>query len=66
VLYLELGVGLNTPVIIKYPFLELTYRDAKARYACVNLNEACCPERIAARSVCINAGIAQVLGLLQQ
>lgn len=66
VLYLELGVGLNTPVIIKYPFWELTYRDAKARYACVNLNEACCPERIAARSVCIKAGIAQVLGLLQQ
>lgn len=62
VLYLELGVGYNTPVIIKYPFRELTAENPKAVYAYVNFGEAVCPEDIAARSICINGDIAEVLG----
>ncbi|MDE6030717.1 MAG: Sir2 silent information regulator family NAD-dependent deacetylase, partial [Oscillospiraceae bacterium] len=61
VLYLELGVGYNTPVIIKYPFWELTAENPKAVYACVNFGEAVCPEDIAAQSICVNGDIAEVL-----
>lgn len=43
VVYLELGVGGNTPVIIKYPFWKMTYQNAKAFYACINLSETYCP-----------------------
>ncbi|MCR4611073.1 MAG: hypothetical protein K5644_04160 [Lachnospiraceae bacterium] len=40
VLYLELGVGGNTPVIIKYPFWRMTMANDKATYACINYGEA--------------------------
>lgn len=61
ILYLELGVGGNTPGIIKYPFWRMTYQNPKAVYACVNLGEAFAPEEIAERSVCINGDIGEVL-----
>lgn len=63
VLYLELGVGGNTPVIIKYPFWEMTRRNGQASYACVNFSadEAVCPASIAARSVCVAGDIGEVL-----
>ena len=61
VLYLELGVGLNTPVIIKYPFWRMTHENPTAVYACVNLGEAYAPREIAARSICIDADIDSVL-----
>ena len=61
VLYLELGVGMNTPVIIKYPFWQYTQENPKAFYACVNKGEAYCPREIARRSVCINEDIGEVL-----
>lgn len=61
VLYLELGVGYNTPVIIKYPFWQFTAANPKAVYACVNFGEAICPDEIAARSVIIDADIAEVI-----
>lgn len=61
VLYLELGVGMNTPGIIKYPFWQMTAKNPKAVYACVNTGQAYCPENIAQQSVCIDADIAEVL-----
>lgn len=64
VLYLELGVGANTPVIIKYPFWRLTAANPRARYACVNLGEAFCPDEIAERSICIDADVNDVLDAL--
>lgn len=64
VLFLELGVGPNTPGIIKYPFWQMTARNPNARYACVNFGEAHCPKEIAGRSICINADIGDVLGSL--
>lgn len=63
-LLLELGVGGNTPVIIKYPFWRMTAQNPRATYACVNLGDAVAPEPIAARSVCIDADIAAVLEAL--
>ncbi|BAK47683.1 hypothetical protein CXIVA_17170 [Clostridium sp. SY8519] len=61
VLFLELGVGANTPVIIKYPFWAYTAENPRAFYACVNRGEAYCPREIAERSVCIDGNIEEVL-----
>lgn len=59
--YLELGVGYNTPVIIKYPFWKQTAQNENASYVCVNLVEADAPPEIRNRSVCIDADIAKVI-----
>lgn len=61
IVYLELGVGSNTPVIIKYPFWRFTNQNPNAVYACVNYGEAICPPQIENRSICINADIGAVL-----
>ncbi len=65
VLYLELGVGMNTPGIIKYPFWQETYQNPKAVYACVNFGEACAPKEIEGRSICINGDIGEILKKLK-
>lgn len=62
VLYLELGVGANTPVIIKYPFWQLCADNDKSVYACINYGEAFCPAEIQDRSICIDGDIGEVLG----
>lgn len=64
VLYLELGVGGSTPVIVKYPFWQMTLANKNAVYACVNYGEAFCPREIADRSICIDGDIGEVLELL--
>lgn len=61
ILFLELGVGFNTPVIIKYPFWQMTAKNPNAVYACVNFDEAFCPEELKGKSICINRDIAEVL-----
>ena len=65
VLFLELGVGNNTPVIIKYPFWKMTYQNKNATYACINLDYAYCPEEIQSRSICLSADIANVIKFLK-
>ena len=66
VLYLELGVGFNTPVIIKYPFWQATLANSQATYACVNLGEALVPRDIERQSICINGNLAAVLDELSR
>lgn len=61
ILYLELGVGGNTPVIIKYPFWKMTFQNPKAAYICINLSEAYCPPEIQERAICINGDIGDTL-----
>ena len=61
VLFLEIGVGANTPGIIKYPFWQMTVKNRKAIYACVNFGEAFVPGEIADRSICINKDVGEVL-----
>ena len=61
VLYLELGVGLNTPGIIKLPFWQMTMQNPHAQYACINLGEAFCPQEMADKSLCINCDLNQAL-----
>ena len=65
VLYLEIGVGANTPVIIKYPFWALTMENPNATYACLNYNEAICPKQIEPYSICIDGDSGEVLKALQ-
>lgn len=60
-LYLELGIGANTPVIMKYPFWRMTAENPQATYVCVNLGEAYAPENIRKRSICIDSDIGEIL-----
>ena len=61
ILFLELGVGYNTPVIIKYPFWQMTANNTNATYACINQGQAFCPQEIKKRSICMDADIGQVM-----
>jgi NAD-dependent SIR2 family protein deacetylase len=61
ILLLELGVGGNTPVIIKYPFWRITLMNENATYACINLGESVCPEDIENRSICVDEDISKVI-----
>lgn len=66
ILYLELGVGSNTPAIIKYPFWNMTARNKNATYACINYGEAICPKKISHQSICINSDIREIIKALEQ
>ncbi|MCR4950537.1 MAG: hypothetical protein K6A40_04345 [Solobacterium sp.] len=61
ILFLEIGVGANTPVIIKYPFWQMTNDNRNAVYACLNYNEALCPKQIEERSICISGDSGEVI-----
>ena len=61
ILYLELGVGMNTPGIIKFPFWKMTAANPQATYACLNKGEACSPSEIKGQSILIDDDIASVL-----
>ena len=61
VLFLEIGVGANTPVIIKYPFWQMTNDNKNAVYACLNYNEAVCPVQIEERSIVIDGDSSTVI-----
>lgn len=61
ILFLELGVGFNTPSIIKYNFWRMTLNNKKSVYASINLGECYCASDIEERSICIDYDIAEVL-----
>ena len=63
-LYLEIGVGGNTPGIIKYPFWQMTAANPRATYACVNLGEACAPRELERQSILIDASADEVVAQL--
>lgn len=65
ILFLKLGVGYNTPVIIKYPFWKMTAENPQAVYACINYGEALCPREIERQSICIDGDIGSVLSRLR-
>ena len=66
VLFLELGVGGNTPVIIKYPFWAMTAENPKAVYACLNHSEAVCPKQIEKQSICLDGDSGEMLRRLSE
>lgn len=66
ILFLELGVGMNTPVIIKYPFWQMASENPNAVYCSINLSEGICPAEIKAQSFCISNDISSVLNDLNK
>ena len=61
ILLLELGVGGNTPGIIKYPFWKIAMANKQAVYACINYDEAYCPKEIEGQSICVEGDIGEFL-----
>ena len=61
IVYLELGVGGNTPGIRKYPFWRMIHEWKNAEYICINAKESYAPEEIRDSSICIQADIGEVL-----
>ena len=66
ILFLELGVGFNTPVIIKFPFWKMTAENPSAVYACINYGEAFCHEEIKEQSICLNMDISEAIDRLSR
>lgn len=66
ILLLELGVGGNTPGIVKFSFWRMTAENPRAVYACVNLGEAYAPGEIVNRSICIDEDIGEVIKKLKR
>ena len=64
VIFLELGVGYNTPGIIKYNFWQYAYNWQHAFYACINKGQAQVPMEIKEKSVGIDGDIGEVLRLI--
>ena len=61
VVFIELGIGYNTPVIIKYPFWQMTDKWQHAHYICLNYGQAYAPDEIKDKSVCVNKDIGEVI-----
>lgn len=61
IVYLELGVGGNTPVIIKYPFWRMTAKNPKSTYICINYGEAYVPDEIRKQAICIDEDIRKII-----
>ena len=61
ILFLELGVGYNTPVIIKYPFWQMTVKNPNAIYACINQGQAVCPQQIRGKSICLDMDVGECI-----
>ncbi|MGI6053028.1 MAG: SIR2 family NAD-dependent protein deacylase [Bilifractor sp.] len=64
-LFLETGVGGNTPSIVKFNFWKMTYEWPDATYACLNLGEAFAPKEIEKKSICIDDDIGAILKKLK-
>lgn len=65
ILFLELGVGNNTPGIIKYPFWNMTLKNKNALYACINVQDTYYPKEIKKQTICIQEDIYKVIKDLQ-
>lgn len=65
VLFLELGVGDNTPGIIQYPFMQMVRQNKNAVYARINLLSGWIPGEIANRSLVLQEDIGKALAHIQ-
>lgn len=64
VLYLELGVGYNTPGIIKYPFMRFTYQNKKATYITVSKDRSLIPDEIVSQTIAVQADLSTFIETL--
>ena len=63
IVLLELGVGYNTPVIIRYPFEAITLRCHHATLVRINISDAGVSKSLIEKSICIEDDIGKVLDL---
>ncbi len=61
VVYLEIGVGYNTPSIIKYPFWQFVYQNKDARYVCINKEKQPIPQEIEDRSFVFVEDVSELI-----
>ena len=61
ILFLELGVGYNTPVIIKYPFMKMTYQNRQARYIYFNQEKLVIPKELEAQTIDLQGDIKETV-----
>ena len=66
IVFMEFGVGYNTPGIIKYPFWNMTQTFPQAQYICFNAGEAYAPDAIQRQAICINKDIGETVEQLQR
>ncbi len=66
IVFLELGIGYNTPSIIKYPFWQMTLNNKDATYISINNNEIECPKEIKTQSILFQEDIHELLLALRQ
>ena len=66
IVFLEIGIGGNTPVIVKYPFWGMTLHNAAAVYACLNYDQAFAPKEIAQQSILVAGDTHEVLQELKK
>lgn len=66
VVLLELGVGEMTPSIIKLPFWEMTYKNEKVFYVCLNQKKSSAPEHIKDKGIYIAGDLAETLRDLKE
>lgn len=58
---LELGVGFNTPAIIRFPFEKMTYENSNLSLIRLNLNEAMVPEILEDRVIGIGGDMSKTI-----
>ncbi|ONI42234.1 Sir2 silent information regulator family NAD-dependent deacetylase [Candidatus Epulonipiscium fishelsonii] len=63
-LFLELGVGQNTPSIIKYPFWSLTSQNQHAKYVCITKEDIQTPKEIACKVITVDDDIKKIIDLI--
>lgn len=64
IVFLELGVGHNTPGIIKIPFMQMTYQFQNAWYICVNQNDMFIPKEIKDKTIFIKEDLKSFIKIL--
>lgn len=62
---LEIGVGYNTPVIIKYPFEKMTYQYENINLIRFNKDYAICPKEIKEKTILFDENISEIFNLLK-
>lgn len=64
VVLLELGIGYNTPAIIRFPFERITYRNPEATLVRLNAEYPAGPAETAARTISFTEDMNEVIGKL--
>ena len=66
IIYLELGVGMNTPGIIKYPFMQMTYANPKATFITLNQETFKYPDELSKQLIQLDGDIGKNLQAIRQ